>query len=97
MVGIQPQGRGDQLLARGVELRAGQPLRPHPDERRDNRDRPPLQLRRLRGEPELGGRPHEPLVKLAMNPPGDPPGAKPAGDQILDACAQPARHDQPRH
>ena len=68
---MQPAGSGDQLLTSAVELRLVQPARWDARERRDLRQRPPLQLRRLGIEPQLGGDAHELLVEFAMYPQGD--------------------------
>ena len=64
---MQPEGRGDQLLATGVELSLGQPLRRDARQCRDLRDRPPLQLGRLGVEPQLGCDLKEPLVELSID------------------------------
>ena len=97
MIRVQPTHSRDQLLSAGVELRLGQALRRSACERRDLRHRPPLQLRRLRIEPQLGRDLTKPAVELAMNPRRDLPDPQLARDQILGRRAHAAGDDQPRH
>ena len=67
MVGVQPVGCCDELLATGIELCLGQPLWRDAGKRGDLRDCPPLQLRRLGVEPQLAGDLKEPSVELSVD------------------------------
>jgi len=97
MVGMQPAGRSDQLLAAGVELGFGQPFWRRAGQRRDLRDRPPLQLRRFGVEPQLARDREEPGVELSIDAGCDLPDPELARDQIVGRRSNPAGNDQPRH
>jgi hypothetical protein len=97
MVWVQLAGRGDQLLATGVELCLGQPLWRDAGERGDLRDCPPLQLGRLGVESQLGCDLMKPSVELSVDAGGDLPDAKLARDEVLGRWTHAAGDDQPRH
>jgi hypothetical protein len=94
---MQPTGRGDQLIAAGIDLRFGQPLRGDAGQRRDLRDRPPLQLGRLGIKPQLAGDPKEPAMEPSIYAGCDFPDPKLADDQVIGRRTHAAGDDQPRH
>ena len=96
MVRVQPTRRCDQLLSTPVELCLGQPLRRDSGERGDLRDRPPLQLRRLRLESQLDRDLVKPPVELAVDAGCDLPDAKLARDEVVGRRTDAAGDDQPR-
>jgi hypothetical protein len=97
MIGVQPTGRSNELLATGIELRLGQPLGCDACQPGDLRDRPPLQLRRLELEPQLGRDLQEPPVELPVDASCDLPDAKLARDEVVGRRTRAAGDDQPRH
>ena len=92
-----PLSRVDQLPARRIELRAGELVRRHARDRGDLRDRPPLQLRHLRREPDLGGDLHEPPVEVAVHPRRHLAEPLIATRQELRSRPHVAGGDHPRH
>ena len=95
MVWVQPMGRGEQLLATRVQLCLGQPLWRDAGQRGDLRDRPPLQLRRLRLEPQLDRDLKEPPVELAIDAGCDLSDPELARDQVVGRRTHAAGDDQP--